>query len=86
MQYLVSAITDRFTHPILASVLMSAVAFFLIGGVLELVQIPGVPPLAAAFFGIYCVLASVLGLFGYGVLYLARLVSIAGDKSAAHNT
>lgn len=85
MKYLVSAITDRFAHPIMASVLMTAVLFFLIGGVLQVAPIPGVPPIAAAFFGIYGVLATVLGLLGYGILYAVKLASIAGDRSAPQN-
>ena len=86
MKYLVSAISDRFKHPIMASVLMSAVAFFLIGAVLQFAPVPGVPPIVAGFFGIYGVLAGVLGLFGYGVLYVVKVISVAGDRAAPHNT
>lgn len=86
MKYLVSALTERFKHPIMASVLMSAVVFFLIGAVLQVAPIPGVPPIVAGFFGIYGVLAATLGLFGYGVLYVVKAISVAGDRAAPHNT
>lgn len=89
MQYLASLYADRFTHPILAAILTVAAVLYLIGGVVELTApfvIPvitrEVPPIAAGFFGVFATLAAAIGVFAYGVLYAARLVSVFRDRTA----
>jgi hypothetical protein len=89
MQYIASVYADRFRHPILAAILTVAVVLLVSGGVVELIApatVPllgwGIPPIAAGFLAVFGILASAIGLVGYGVLFAARLVSILRDQSS----
>lgn len=91
MQYIASVYANRFRHPILAAILSFALIQFAVATLLELLApftIPllgwGVPPITAAFVGIFGILAGVLALLGYGVLYAARLISVVRDQTAPH--
>lgn len=91
MHYIASVYSNRFRHPILAGILSIALILIASAILLELFvpfTVPllgwGVPPIAAAFVGIFGILAGAIAVFGYGVLYAARLISVFRDQTAPH--
>ncbi|MFC7141558.1 hypothetical protein ACFQMA_17180 [Halosimplex aquaticum] len=81
IRHFASLLSDYFDHPILGLLLLVSAFLFAVAGVLSVVDVPGVPPIAAGWFAIYGVGAGTLGLFGYLVLYVSRGISIARDKT-----
>jgi len=87
MQYLTSFYSDRFAHPILASILTVAAMFFVLGLAVELtapftLPLTGreVPKFTAGFLGVFGTLALAIGALGYAVLFASKAVSIVRDQ------
>jgi|GEM_PF-2810839 len=80
-RYFASLLSDNFDHPILGLLLLISVFLFVVAGVLSVVDVPGIPPIAAAWFAIYAIGSGSLGLLGYLILYVSRGISIARDRA-----
>lgn len=87
MRAVTAAFADWFKHPVLAAVLISGAVLFLIAGGLDVVTpftIPvvsrQVPRFAAAFFGMFAILTSAIGVLAYGILFVAKAVSLLRDR------
>lgn len=76
-KYISSVLWSRFEHPLLVSMFLAAGVLLAIGGV---IQATGVNDTAAAFFGVYAVMAAAVGVIGYALLYVARYVSIVRER------
>lgn len=90
-RYLASAYANWFKHPVLAGVGTAAVLLIGLGFVMSMVvpfTIPinstGVPPIAAGFTAIFGILAGVIAVLGYAVLYAAKAISLVRDQNAPH--
>ncbi|WP_415378866.1 hypothetical protein [Halosimplex sp. TS25] len=81
IRYFASLLSDYFDHPILGLLLLVSAFLLALGGVLSVVDVPGVPVIAAGWFAIYGIGAGSLGLFGYLVLYVSRGISIVRDMA-----
>lgn len=69
IRYAISIITDRSDHPLLLGLLVAAGALLLVSFTIEQVQEPGV---WSGFLAVYALMALVMGLFGYAVLFALK--------------
>lgn len=76
-EHLVSFVTSRTEHPFIAGLFVLAALFGVAGVLAETVVGNGT---AAGFLVIYAMMAVALGVFGYAVLYLLRLVTIVRER------
>lgn len=77
-QHTVSFITSRTDHPFIASLFLLAAGFAVVGVLVETMVGNGT---AAAFLVIYAMLAGVIGVLGYAVLYMLKLVSMVRERT-----
>lgn len=89
MRYLASLYSDRFKHPIFAAALTAAAVLFVSAALVQMAapfDIPvwgrEVPPFMAAFLGVFGTMALGIGALAYGVLFVAKFVSIVRDRMA----
>jgi len=81
LEYAKEALGEYFDHPILALMVIFAIAFAAAGVGLDMAIDK---PLAAGFGGVYAVLSLALAAFGYTILYTYKVISMARDESATY--
>jgi hypothetical protein len=78
LSYIASAIASRTDHPFVFSTFIFAAIFLAAGYVVSITTGNGV---AAGFFALYAILAAVLGVVGYGALFIARGISMVRQQA-----
>lgn len=81
MKYITSALYSRFEHPLLASLFIASGFFAVLGVITQIVTTSGV---AAGFFGVYAIVTALLGLLGYGLIFVVKQISEVRDNIAPH--
>lgn len=74
----VSFITSRTHHPFIASLFVLAAFFATVGILVETVVGNGT---AAGFLVIYAMMATVIGVLGYAMLYTLKLASVIREQT-----
>lgn len=77
-KYAASFVSERTEHPFIFSTFIFAAIFLVTGVVVEVVTDNGV---ASGFLLLYASLSTALGLAAYGVLYTAKAISMARDRT-----
>lgn len=77
-EHSVSFITSRTDHPFVASLFVLAAFFAVVGVLVESVVGNGA---AAGFLVIYAMMAAVIGVFGYAVLYALKAASMIRERT-----
>lgn len=78
-EFVISVVTDRTDHPFLFGLFVIAGLFVVAGVLTEFAIGNGV---AAGFMIIYAILATILGLAGYAVLYALRFSAVIQTRYA----
>lgn len=78
IEHAVSFITSRTDHPFVMSMFVLAAFFAIVGILVETVVGNGA---AAGFLVIYAMMAAVIGVIGYAMLYTLKLASILREQT-----
>ena len=70
IRYAIGHLSEYSDHPLLSGLLVLGVVLFAAGGVVEVVR----GGEAAGWLGIYAIMAVVMGLIGYGLVFTSKLV------------